>query len=71
MISPLTSMTDRVAEAIRSDERTKGALIDVACERGVVTLTGTTKSEAVRQLAEEIAKHQNGVITVVNEIKVI
>jgi osmotically-inducible protein OsmY len=71
MVSPLTSMTDRIAEAIQSDARTKGAVIDVVCDRGVVTLTGTTKSEAIRQLAEEIAKSQEGVITVINEIRVV
>ncbi len=71
VVSPMTNLADRVAEAIHGDIRTKGALIDVSSERGMVTLTGTTKSEAIRQLAEEIAKNQEGVITVVNEIRVI
>ncbi len=71
MVSPITSVTDRVAEAIQKDPRTKGAIIDVTSEGGVVTLTGNTKSEAIRQLSEEIARNQPGVITVINEIKVV
>ena len=70
MVSPMTSATDRVTEALLNDPRTRDAGIEVACTQGVATLTGRVKSEAVREAAEEIARRQEGVITVINELKV-
>jgi osmotically-inducible protein OsmY len=71
MVSPMTSATDQVVQALQDDPRMKGAAIDVSSERGIVTLTGTVSSEAVRQMAEKIARDQPGVVTVINEIKVV
>jgi osmotically-inducible protein OsmY len=64
-------MTDQVVDALMNDPRTKDANLEVACERGIATLSGTVSSEAVRQMAEMIARNQPGVVTVVNEIKVV
>jgi osmotically-inducible protein OsmY len=55
---------------ISNDPRTKNAGIEVASNQGVVTLTGTVKSEAIREAAEDIARRQEGVVTVINELKV-
>lgn len=59
-----------VENALLEDPRTTEAILDVANNRGVVTLTGTVDSEEIRQAAEEIARQQPGVLTVVNELKV-
>jgi osmotically-inducible protein OsmY len=45
-------------------------VIEVANDRGVVTLKDTVNKEQIRQAAEEIASEQEGVINVINEIKV-
>lgn len=60
----------RVANALLEDPRTEEAIIDVANDRGMITLTGTVQSEEIRRAAEEIARDQQGVISVVNELKV-
>lgn len=61
---------DRVVQALMSDPRTKDVTIDVIDEHGIVTLRGTVDREHIRQAAEEIARKQEGVITVINEIKI-
>jgi osmotically-inducible protein OsmY len=70
----MTTLADdlgqRVANALMEDPRTGEALIDVANDRGIVTLTGTVESDEVRTAAEVIARKQHGVVTVVNELKV-
>jgi osmotically-inducible protein OsmY len=70
MVTPMSSTTDRVIESLMSDPRTKDSGIEVSCTGGIVTLAGSVKSAAVRDAAEEIARHQDGVVTVINEIKV-
>lgn len=59
-----------VENALLEDPRTTEAILDVANNRGVITLTGAVDSEEIRQAAEEIARQQQGVLTVVNELKV-
>ena len=70
MVMPTTSTADRVMEALQNDPRTKGAIIDVAASGGIVTLSGKVKSQQVREAAEEIARGQSDVLSVVNELKV-
>jgi osmotically-inducible protein OsmY len=65
----LIEVADRVMDALLEDPRTKKAKIDVANDRGILTLTGTVDKDDVRQATEEIAKKQEGVLTVINEIK--
>jgi osmotically-inducible protein OsmY len=67
----MTELTDRVVADLLEDPRTKDARLDVGCTQGVCTLSGTVKSEAVREAAEEIARRQPGVVTVINELKVV
>ena len=66
-----TVIVDRVMDALINDPRTKNAQIDVVNDRGIVTLQGTVKKDDVRRAAEEIARRQDGVITVINEIKIV
>lgn len=60
----------RVATALLQDPRTEAAIIDVANDRGMISLTGTVDSDDIRRAAEQIAREQQGVVTVVNELKV-
>ena len=71
MVSPMASITDRVMEALDADPRMKGTNIEVACTGSIVTLSGTVKSQAASDAAEEIARSQSGVATVINELKVV
>ncbi len=70
-INPTTEITDRVIEALKSDPRTRGCIFDVAHDRGVVSVRGEVPNAQVREAAEQVAKQQDGVITVVNEIIVV
>jgi osmotically-inducible protein OsmY len=66
----MTDLTDRVVTALMEDPELKDADIDVSSGQNIVTLTGNVKTVALRDAAEEIAKRQDGVTMVVNEIKV-
>ncbi len=70
MEASVSNLTKQVSEALMKDPRTKGAVIDVGNNHGIVILTGTVKTPAMLQTAEEIAREQPGVISVVNELKV-
>jgi hypothetical protein len=56
--------------ALQKDSRMRDAAIDVVDEGGVVTLQGTVATDELRQVAEEIIKHKQGVIQVINELRV-
>ena len=70
MDTPASNVTKQINEALDKDPRTQKAVIDVGFNQGVAILTGTVKSHAVMQAAEEIARAQPGVVAVVNELKV-
>ncbi len=59
-----------VSRALLSDPRTSKALIDVNGRNGIVTLGGEVREQKTRDFAEEIARRQKGVVSVINEIKV-
>ncbi len=66
----LMELVERVTEALLRDPRTRNSVIEVANDRGIVTLKGSVEKEAISQAAEEITREQEGVITVINEIKI-
>jgi len=70
MTQTTTDPGQRVMNALLEDPRTSSARIDAANDRGMITLTGTVDSEDTRRTAEEIAREQPGVLTVVNELRV-
>jgi len=53
-----------------NDPRTKNSIIEVGNNQGIVIMTGTVKTPAISQAAEEIVRSQPGVISVVNELKI-
>ncbi|HEY66416.1 MAG TPA: BON domain-containing protein [Caldilineae bacterium] len=65
-----TGIVARVIAALEADPRTRLAVIDVASEHGVVTLSGKVSSPEVRKVAEEIARQQEGVVSVINALEV-
>lgn len=64
------SVMDNIHEALMNDNRTAGSPIDVINQQGVVTLTGVVASNKIAEAAEEIASQQEGVIKVVNSLRV-
>lgn len=70
MVSPMTGITDRVIQALLADPRTKNANIEVTSMGSIITLTGMVKTPALQDAAEEIARSQQGVTTVINELKI-
>ena len=70
MDTPVSSIIKQVSEALEQDPRTKKSIIDVGYNQGVVVLTGVVKTHGIVQAAEEIARAQPGVISVINEMKV-
>ncbi len=70
----LTSDTELMAHVmtrLAQDERTALLSIDVAVDRGIVTLRGEVPSEEHRKAAEAIARAVPGVVTVINELNVV
>ncbi len=65
-----TGVVARVIAALEADPRTRLAVIEVTSDHGVVTLSGEVSSAEVRRAAEEIARQQEGVISVINALEV-
>lgn len=63
-------LSNRVSQALLNDPRTDQVVIEVSAEQGVVTLSGTVDSPGTSQAAEEIARSQRGVVSVINQLKV-
>lgn len=64
------NVVKEIYDQLEHDPRTKKCIIEVAFSRGVVTLSGTVKDTKMMMAAEEIARGQPGVISVINELKV-
>jgi hyperosmotically inducible periplasmic protein len=64
------SLTASVKLALAFERGVKATRITVHTDRGTVTLTGETGSQAERQLAERIARDTEGVKDVVNRLHV-
>jgi hypothetical protein len=70
MNARLSRSVQRVRSALQGDSRTQDAAVDVVNEGGTLTLTGTVATKDIRQVAEEIAQQQEGVIQVINELRI-
>jgi osmotically-inducible protein OsmY len=67
---PVSSIVKQIYDKFEQDPRTRGAIIDVGFNQGMAVLTGSVKSAKIAQAAEEIAREQSGVVSVINELKV-
>ncbi len=56
-----TTITTRVKTALLNDPQVSALKIDVSTSQGVVTLSGTTRSQAEEQKAIQLAKGVQGV----------
>jgi osmotically-inducible protein OsmY len=65
-----TSVSERVLDALQTDPRMKDAVIDATYHQGTITLSGTVNSHEMHAAADEIARQQEGVITVINDLRV-
>lgn len=70
MDTAVSGMIKQISEAITKDPRTRKAVIDIGFTQGIVTLTGFVKTAAEVSAAEEIARAQQGVVSVINELRV-
>jgi osmotically-inducible protein OsmY/uncharacterized protein YrrD len=69
-LSTDTAIASRVTIALADDSRTELADIDVASDRGIITLVGQVDSAEIREAAEEVAESQSGVVEVINDLEV-
>lgn len=58
-----------VSEAILIADTLGSVVIEVRDDDGVVTLKGTVESEQDKVVAEDLARHQEGVLDVVNNLR--
>ena len=63
-----SDVVSHVPQALLDDPRLNDAVIDVSSQGGVVTLIGTVPSQEIRQIAEEVASRQEGVISVISDL---
>lgn len=65
-----TAITAAVKSKLLANSSTSGMDIHVETNHGVVTLSGTVRSDAEKNLAERIARNTDGVTDVTNNLKV-
>lgn len=65
-----TSLTMRVKAALLGNRSTSAFRTEVDADNGAVTLRGTAKSPAERDMAEKVVRDVNGVRSVDNQIEV-
>ncbi|MFN2291343.1 MAG: BON domain-containing protein [Anaerolineae bacterium] len=70
MVIEQIELAKRVEDALAQDPRTEDLILDVVDQNGMVTLTGTVPSHDAREAAEDVARQQEGVIEVVNDLEV-
>ncbi len=68
--TPDIQVRRQVEEALEADKRTRGAVIEVSCLAGRVSLAGTVAKAAMKMAAEEVARAVPGVAVVINELRV-
>ena len=64
------ALYDQVRLKLAGDRDVGGGAIAVKVTQGVVELSGTVKTESVKNKAEKVAKKVKGVKSVVNQLKV-
>jgi osmotically-inducible protein OsmY len=64
----ITKLAVQVETALKADARTSDSAIDVADKNGVIILTGTVALKETLRAAEEIARNQEGVVSVINQL---
>jgi osmotically-inducible protein OsmY len=63
-------ITTKIQSKFFMDDQIKSRTVDVDTKNGVVTLSGTVPNEAAHKAAEDLAKETDGVVRVVNRLRV-
>jgi cytidylate kinase len=63
------SLKSQVLAALASDDRTRGADLDVTADAGIVIVRGTTQSPVILETAAAVARRVSGVKDVKSEVK--
>jgi osmotically-inducible protein OsmY len=61
---------DLVSEALLLNDVIGRAVIEIEDAGGIITLKGTIESEQDRSIAEALARQQEGVVDVINDLQV-
>jgi hyperosmotically inducible periplasmic protein len=69
-IASSVALTAKIKSKMALDDTIKASQIDVDSAEGVVRLNGTVDSEAQRDRAVQLARETEGVISVVDELKI-
>ncbi len=64
-------ITQKVVQALADDPRTANLRIEVTSQGGVVTLIGQVPDPKLPAIAEEIARRQPGVVSVINSLQIL
>lgn len=64
------SLNEKVEAKLRSDSQTRDFPIEVINSSGVIILQGEVPTEAISMTAEGIARQVEGVVNVMNELRI-
>ena len=65
-----SNLEESVSEALLITDTIRQAIIEIRDDNGIVTLKGTVESEQDRLAIETLARQQEGVVAVINELHV-
>ncbi len=71
MLREKRDLADRISQALAQDKRTRRAVIEVLDRSGTITLLGEVDTLDAKRAAEQIARAQSGVISLINELKIV
>jgi osmotically-inducible protein OsmY len=63
-------LLSEIESALLNDPRTRNAVIEVDNHNGIITLSGVVDTPETSEAAEEVVSQQNGVIKVVNQLRI-
>lgn len=66
----MNNLKHKVQMAIMNNPKTEAYNIDVLDKNGVITLKGSVRSQKVSQIAESLVEKIDGVVSVVNMLKI-
>jgi len=65
-----STITAMVKKDLLANEQITGLLINVTTQKGVVTLSGSVRSDVAKELAEQIARNADNVTGVLNKLQI-
>ena len=65
-----SDLEELVSEALLITDNIRQAVIEIEHDDGVITLKGTVETEQDRVAAEDLARQQEGVVEVINRLRI-